>query len=331
LHALLSGCLLVSAGLCLSCSSAPDVVAVRQPAPLAPELLSLTGDLTLSDPSAIYVDQQYWVFSSGGALPIHSSTDLRDFQLVGNAFEELPAWVAAEVPDATSFWSPEIASFGGRYHLYYAVSTTGSSRSCIGHASAAALGTEDAWLDEGALICTMEGDDWNAIDPTVLVDDDGLIWLALGSYRTGLKLLALDEASGRRSGSALIPLAERPGMGMIQAAELTRHGAFYYLFASFDDCCPGATSTHHIMVGRATDVRGPYLDRTGTDLRKGGGTLVLESSERWRGPGSNDVLTVGAQSYNLYRAYDLKKDARAMLRISTLVWDELGWPASAGP
>lgn len=331
LHALLLAGLVISAGLCEGCSSAPDVVAVRQPAPRAPELLSLTGDILLSDPSAIYIDEKYWVFSSGSGLPIRTSTDLYDFQLVGDAFQELPGWVADEVPDATSFWAPEIAAFGGRYHLYYAVSTTGSSRSCIGHASAAALGTEGSWVDEGALICTMEGDDWNAIDASVLVDEDGLIWLVLGSYRTGLKLLALDEASGRRLGSSLIPVAERPGMGMIQAAALTRHGGFYYLFASFDDCCPGASSTHHIMVGRATDVRGPYHDRAGIALLKGGGTLVLESSERWRGPGGNDVLTVGEQSYNLYRAYDLENDARATLRISTLEWDELGWPASAGP
>ena len=157
------------------------------------------------------------------------------------------------------------------------------------------------------------------------------VWLALGSYRTGLKLVPLDALSGERLGSELIPLAERTGMCMIQAAELTRHGDFYYLFSSFDECCPGVSSTHHIMVGRATDVRGPYRDREGLGLLEGGGTLLLESDERWRGPGGSDVLTVGNQTYVVYRAYDLEQEARATLRISTLVWDELGWPAAAGP
>jgi arabinan endo-1,5-alpha-L-arabinosidase len=272
---------------------APDVVAIRQAAPLAPELLSLSGDVELSDPSAIYSQGRYWIFSPGSAIGIRTSDDLGEIELVGSALEELPPWVAERVPEATTFWAPEIASFGARFHLYYAVSTTGSSRSCIGHASAAVLGADEPWQDEGPLICSDEDDDWNAIDPSVLTDDDGQVWLVLGSYRTGLKLVELDPLSGERLGSELIPLAERPGMGMIQAAELTRHGDFYYLLSSFDECCPGASSTHHIMVGRATDVRGPYHDRDGIGLLDGGSTLLLESDERWRGPGGSDVLTVG--------------------------------------
>ena len=131
LCALLFACLPVSAGLCLSCSSAPDVVAVRQPAPLTPELLTLTGDLALGDPSAIYVDQQYWVFSSGGALPIRTSTkdvdgvagarDPRDADglvgrgdLTGAACVERERASAARHHDELHVELPKLSAQGGR-------------------------------------------------------------------------------------------------------------------------------------------------------------------------------------------------------------------------
>jgi arabinan endo-1,5-alpha-L-arabinosidase len=309
--------------LCLGCSAQADVVAIQQSAPEAPELLSLSGDLEVSDPAAIFDEDTYWIFSSGSRLAIRVSNDLKDFRRLGDAFDALPAWVAEEVPDADSFWSPDVAFFGGRYHLYFAVSTVDSSQSCIGHATSERLGVAGSWLDDGPVICSSADSDWNAIDPSVLVEQDRF-WLVMGSHRTGIKLIELDE-TGRRASSDLMPLAARPEQAMIQAPAISRRGDYYYLFASWNE-----GDDHRLMMGRASRVRGPYLDRDGLDLLEGGGSLLLESDEAFRGPGSNDVLFVGEQAYHFYDAYDVADDNRRVLRIATLSW-ERDWPLSAGP
>lgn len=318
---------------CLGCTGPADVVATQEPAvtvPLEPISLGLTGDLELFDPSVIFDGEQYWMVSTGAGMPVRVSSDLEAFDLLGDAVAGLPAWAADYVPKAGHFWSPDVAYFGGRYHLYYALAGGGGNLACIGHASSPRLGLVGAWTDDGApLICT-EGDaDWFAIDPSVLVEDDGKAWLLLGSSGTGLKLLELDAAGGR---TAALPtaVAARPDGGIIQASAITRHAGFYYVFGSFDQCCRGADSTRSIRFGRSRALLGPYLDREGTPLLEGGGTVLLAGSARWKGPGSNDVLHEGEQSYSFYFAYDADNGGRTSLRLSTLTWDE-DWPRSAGP
>jgi arabinan endo-1,5-alpha-L-arabinosidase len=299
------------------------VVATRKAQP-TPELLTLSGDVEVKDPSAIYDGETFWIVSTGDQLPIRASSDLSGFDHAGNAFAGLPSWVATEVPGAESFWSPDIAYFNGLYHLYYAVSTVGDNQSCIGHATAASLPSSESWRDLGPVICSHHGDNWNAIDPNVLDDDSGAHWLAFGSLRSGIKLILLDD-EGTRSGSDLVPLAKRPDPGKVQAPALSHQNGFYYLYVAF-----GEDDAHTLHVGRASSIRGPYLDRDGVDMWAGGGSLLLGDTEQFRGPGSNDVLTVGEQSLNVYHAFDTA-DGRATLRISTLVWDTEGWPLSAGP
>ena len=59
----------------------------------------------------------------------------------------------------------------------------------------------------------------------------------------------------------------------------------------------GDSSTYKIMVGRSRSVTGPYVDQHGTPLTRGGGTLVLSGNSRYRGPGHNAVLAVGARDF----------------------------------
>lgn len=317
------------------CSAEPDIVAIRDTtisAPAEPQQLPLSGDLSLFDPSAIFDSERYWVVSTGAGMPVRVSADLTDFELLGNAVAGLPEWAAVEVPAAGNYWSPDIAFFGGRYHLYYALASNTPRQACIGHATAAQLGIgADVWTDDGApLVCTQQESDWFAIDPSVLVDEDGSVWLLIGSAGTGLKLFAL-EPSGELSAAEPTVVAARPDEGILQASAITRKGDFYYLFTSFDVCCRGADSNRSIRYGRSRSKWGPYVDRTGAPLLEGGGSTLLESASRWRGPGSNDVLHRGDRSYSFYFAYDAENEGRTSLRISTLVWDADGWPRSAGP
>ena len=319
---------------CVACAGQPDVVATREVVvtePLEPEQQDLTGELVLFDPSALFDGERYWIVSTGAGMPIRGSDDLRSIELLGDAVDGLPAWAADEVPKATHFWSPDWAYFGGSYHLYYALAGGGTNQACIGHATAAELGLVGTWTDDGApLICTPANSDWHAIDPSVLVDDDGKAWLLIGSAGTGLRLLEL-TATGARTAKEPVIVAARPEGGIIQASVITKYGEFYYIFSSFDICCKGVDSTRSIRVGRSSTVLGPYFDREGTPLLEGGGSVLLRGATRWKGPGSNDVLYVDDQTYSFYFAYDADNGGRTSLRLSTLVWDNDGWPRSAGP
>lgn len=329
-----SGAALLIVGACVACSGPPDVVAVRTGTTAEatrPELLDVSGDLDLVDPSVIFDGLRYWIISTGAGMPVRVSTDLREFERLGDAALGLPVWAAEAVPAATHYWSPDVAQFGGRYHLYYALASTDPRQACIGHATASELGTSGAWTDDGSpLVCTQQDSDWFAIDPSVLVDDDQSAWLLTGSSGTGLKLWELDS-SGKLADAQATIVAARPAGGTIQASAIARKADFYYVFSSFDFCCRGADSTRSIRVGRSRSRLGPYVDREGVALLDGGGTVLVEGGERWRGPGSNDVLIRAAESYSFYFAYDADDDGHTSLRLSTLTWDEDGWPLSAGP
>ena len=61
------------------------------------------------------------------------------------------------------------------------------------------------WVDEGEVLASQPGDDWNAIDPNLAFDEHHQPWLAFGSYWSGIKLRKLDLATGK--------LADRLGLG----------------------------------------------------------------------------------------------------------------------
>ena len=92
--------------------------------------------------------------------------------------------------------------FNGKYHLYYSASTFGSNRSSIGLATNQTLDpTSDKyrWVDQGKVISSDTGDDWNAIDPDVVLDEQHQPWLSFGSFWGGIKLRKLDQATGKLS------------------------------------------------------------------------------------------------------------------------------------
>ena len=306
-------------------------VAVLDPAQ-PPRSLQLSGNLGAHDPVILAAGGRFHYFSTGNGISVKTSTDLLRWTQQPDVFPTTPAWFQQSVPDyePRNIWAPDISYFGGQYHLYYSVSSFGSNRSCIGHATRADLDV-GSWTDHGAVLCSNQpgqNDNFNAIDPNVILDEEGTPWLAFGSFWSGIQLSQL-AADGARAGTQLYPLASRGG-GAIEAPFLVRRCGYYYLFVSFDACCRGADSTYNLRVGRSRALAGPYLDRAGTALLNGGGTPLLEGDADWAGPGHNAVLFDGLRAFNVYHAYATTNGA-SQLRISELAWDEEGWPVSGGP
>lgn len=291
------------------------------------------------DPLIVREDGVYYLFSTGRGVSVHTSRDMATWHKAAPLLHEAPAWAVGAVPGSREhFWAPDVAFFNERWHLYYSVSTFGSNCSAIGLATGSTLDAESGdygWRDEGIVVASQPGGNWNAIDPHMARDEDGRLWLALGSFWSGLKLLPIDNATGKpRANAPLLAIAARPRtpeiQGSIEGAFIVwRHG-FYYLFASFDFCCRKAASTYNIRVGRSEQITGPYVDRQGQPMLEGGGTLVRSGDERWRGPGHNTIYSEDGVDWLVYHAYDALDEGKSKLHIERLGWDEEGWPQVIG-
>ena len=140
-------------------------------------------------------------------------------------------------------------------------------------------------------------------------------------------MIELDAKSGKPiTNYQLLSLAQRDGSTAIEAPFITYKDGYYYLFVSFDQCCKGVDSTYNMRVGRAKTIAGPYADRAGVPMLKGGGTLLLQGKKDWRGPGHNAILVEGETYWLVYHAYDVKSNGVPLLHIEALRWDEAGWP-----
>lgn len=295
------------------------------------------GTRDVHDPCIIKAGDTYYLFSTGKGIPIRRSKDLNRWEQVGSVFSDVPGWAKQEIPNDGNIWAPDISLFNGRYHLYYAVSTFGTNRSAIGLATNRALNPDSPeyhWVDEGKVIESVPGrDDWNAIDPSFVMDEEGKGWLAFGSFWSGIKLVHIDLETGKPEPGnvALFSIARRPEAYAIEAPFIVRKNGYYYLFVSFDQCCRGIDSTYKIMAGRSNKITGPYVDRSGKPMMEGGGTLVLSGYGRWRGPGHNAVLMDGEYDWLVHHTYDAELGGIPRLQIRQLIWADDGWLLAAEP
>jgi arabinan endo-1,5-alpha-L-arabinosidase len=314
-----------------------------------PRLLQLSGDLGVHDPCIIADHGVYYIFCTGGArrgiIPMFSSTNLQFWTSHGTTLPAIPEWGTREIPLARDAWAPDISYFNGKFHLYYALSSFGVNNSAIGLAVNDTLDPSDPryhWQDQGLVVRSKPGvDDFNAIDPNLVIEDRQNVWLCWGSFWGGIKMRRIDPASGKLSDTDtnLYSLASRPRSsaqqtppveGAVEAPTIIRHGNYWYLFASYDFCCRGASSTYNVKVGRARKLTGPYLDRDGKPLTADGGTTVIPATTpRWRGAGGEAVLQRDGQDYLVFHAYD-PVYGQPQLQISSMTWQD-GWPRVAIP
>ena len=327
-------------------SGAVSVGAAQQssPAPQASINARMAGDLApVHDPAIIKQGDTYYLFSTtqesdgGGLIHIRTSTDLVNWKRSGAVFDRMPDWTKRTVPGTVGIWAPDVARVGDRYRVYYSISTFGKNNSAIGLATNATLDPSSpdyAWRDEGLVFASTPGDDFNAIDPNLFVDDDGSQWMSFGSFWTGIKLFRIDPSTGKQSTEdrTLHSIARRPSPGAVEAPVIVKRDGWYYQFVSFDFCCRGAKSTYFTVVGRSKAVTGPYLDYEGRSMMKGGGLVALhaslDDSKRFVGPGHVAILRDGARDYIVHHAYDTKSNGAPTLRIQPLGWTPDGWPVA---
>ncbi|NHK27909.1 arabinan endo-1,5-alpha-L-arabinosidase [Parvularcula flava] len=305
--------------------------------------LPVSGNVVpVHDPAIILDERGAHLFSTSqvgeepGLIHWRTSTDLTDWSLRGAVFKEMPAWALEFNPDTRGIWAPDIIKASDEYRLYYSISSFGKNTSAIGLATATTLDpeAENVWQDQGMVFSSKFSDDYNAIDPNIVIDDEGRHWMSFGSFWSGIKMVELDAKTGK-------PLASRPKVydiasrgappNAIEAPFIVKRGAYYYMFVSKDFCCRRADSTYFTVVGRSENPTGPYEGPERSLMRDGGLPVLhadLDPSGRFVGPGHPAILQVEDTYLIVYHAYDTENGGAPTLRIQLLEWTESGWPVA---
>lgn len=289
------------------------------------------------DPVMAFEDGRYYLFNTGMGIGVLSSADLKTWKREAKVLDPVPEWAKARVPAYKGHtWAPDIIRVGDRWYLYYSCSTFGKNISAIGVATNRTLNPESPdyrWEDLGMVIQSRPGeDDWNAIDPNVVLDREGNPWMTFGSFWDGIQLVRLSKDMKTPCGeSVTIARRRKPcdiggGANAIEAPFIVEKDGWYYLFVSHDYCCKGLESDYKTVVGRSRDIAGPYVGKDGRDMTHGGGTLLIGPDENYSGVGHCSVYKFGDRWLFAAHGYDRKKDGASKLVLRDIEWTADGWP-----
>ena len=344
---------LVFTVLCAAVLPLPSILAQPQndrPRRERPRSMAVQVDtLMVHDPVMVLEDGTYYLLSTGPGLQWATSKDRRSWIVQPTPFiEQLPEWTRDSVPGFRNHvWAPDVIRWHDRWLLAYSCSTFGKNTSAIGLMSTDRINGQ--WRDEGCLVASKEDrDQWNAIDPAFVIDDNDQLWMAWGSFWDGIQMGKLEMENDRYvaiSHHTTIARRYRPkdpnapenptsqfaGRNAIEAPFVLKHGGWYYLFVSWDYCCRGSKSNYRVAVGRSKTVDGPYHDREGKPMTNGGGTLFLEGDKQ-------EFEAVGhCAAYNMENGetifichgYSTRLNGTSILIQRNVTWTADGWPVLA--
>ena len=307
------------------------------------------------DPVMAKEDSTYYLFCTGMGIQRMVSNDRQTWTVDRNpVMSVIPKWTRDSVPGFHyHVWAPDIIQWHGRWWLAYSCSTFGRNGSSIGLLSSRSL-KFPFWEDEGCIVTSREGrDNWNAIDPNFVIDDNDQPWLVWGSFWDGIQLVRLDTTMhiaasqqprtiarrynlGDPQGKKVLsvnpnppknPTSDFAGPNAIEAPFIFKHNGWYYLFVSWDYCCQGAKSNYRVAVGRSKQVSGPYLDHEGRDMLNGGGTLFLEGDKTaFEAAGHCAAYDLNGESLFICHGYSARLNGAALLIQKPIKWTSDQWP-----
>jgi len=184
------------------------------------------------------------------------------------------------------------------------------------------------WTDHGVVVQSSDHDNYNSIDAALMIDREGRLWMAFGSFWSGIKLIELDSRTGLRIPGS--PMRSVAHSGQIEAPALFAHGDWYYLIVNLGLCCRGVNSTYTMKIGRSKNPSGPFADRDGKDLAHGGGDVLLASDGPFIGPGHAGVLVEDGRTLFSMHFYDATQNGAPTLAIRELMFSKDGWPVVGG-
>jgi arabinan endo-1,5-alpha-L-arabinosidase len=304
-------------------------------------------DADFPDPALIHApDGYYYAYATQTLrdgqwinIQVARSADLVDWQHLGDALPDKPGWAHS----TQDFWAPFVLFDGERYLMYYSATPDDcTDPPCHSLAVATSASPAGPFVDVGEPLLIGEGFEY--IDPMAF--DDPATGKRLLYWGSGFRPIKVQELAADRMsfapGSAPVDLvAPNPIEGafprLVEASWVIRHGDFYYLFYSGDNCC-GPDAEYGVMVARSRSATGPF-----ETLEEACGvphSLMLSRSERWLAPGHNSIVTDKAgQVWMVYHSIDVNRprqrqqdeiNSRRILLMDRIEWNG-GWPFVGTP
>lgn len=275
------------------------------------------GHPYIHDPSTIAeCDGKYYTFGTGGG---------------GLISEDGWSWYSgAERPGGGA--APDVLKIGERYLVIYGATGGGLGGGHNGRILTMWNKTldpksHDFHFTTPVEVAASDGlEDQDAIDPCMLLDPTtGRLWVSYGTYFGSIRLIELDPETGKRvAGNKEQDIAID-----CEATDLIYRNGWYYLLGTHGTCCDGVNSTYNIVVGRARQVTGPYLDNVGRDMLQGGGRMVIAAGDRVCGPGhfGRTIIDEGVEVMSCHYEADFDQGGRSVLGLRPLLWRN-DWPVA---
>ncbi len=309
------------------------------------------GVHNVHDPSIFKDGDYYYAYNTDVAfgtevrpgLQIRRSQDLIRWQFQGWVFEGLPQRGANFIRQNggepnNSLWAPYAMKVGDEYRIYYSLASNVGRLSAIGLATA--TDPRGPWTEKG-LVVTSTADNYrqtNAIDPSIVVAEDGSYWFYYGSAWDGIYALELDPTTGlaKTPGDKGFRVAQRGFTGgavngNIEGPEVIYRSdvGLYYLFISYD----WLETKYNVRVGRSESPTGPFLDYFGNDsnTEMDNGPMILApyrfaGHSGYQGVSHPAVFSDGTDWYIAHQARPGENKFFMNLHVRRIYWSEDNWP-----
>lgn len=309
------------------------------------------GNIVAHDPNIVQHDGHYYLFKGGHHVPIFKADNLNGpWEKIGTVLDQNSI---IDVGNRSRPWAPTTIYRNGLFYCYYTLSTHGKRNSAIGVATTNKL-DGSPWDDHGAVIRTGKGPgsdihpftETNAIDASFIMDQNSnKSYLNYGSFWHGIWQLPLSDdllSIESPEGPDAVQLTFIPNQKIRpqEGSWMSYHDGYYYVWFSQGKCCkfgeddhefPARGKEYSIRVGRSRDIRGPFVDKDGDSLVKGGGTIVYASNHGIvYAPGGLGILAGNDSSPDILYYHYLNtsigfKDGDAHLGWNWLKYED-GWP-----
>lgn len=291
------------------------------------------------DPSIVRFEDGYALMTTNNQLSLWTSEDMVSWKAHGKTMTTFPQWIYTYAPTMEDVWAPDLFYMNGEFRVYYTGSVFNKNTSAIGYTASTSIvpGTSGyGWNDKGYVFHSKAGDNFNAIDADVARDAQGNYWMVLGSFWDGIRMIRLDESTGKQSSEdkTVYRIASRNGKG-IEGPSLIEHDGKYFLFTSWDVCCKQGPdieqSTYKTAMGRADKITGPYYDLGGNALTNGGGTILMERYGRYYAPGGGEPFQDINRIRFVHHYYDNAGDKYNHIHIRDIVFTDDNWAEMGQP
>lgn len=298
------------------------------------------------DPTVYKQGEWFYMYSTdaswGGANKTGAlkrrSKDLVNWEFLGTAFDGIPKsasdfFINNGNPNYTDqgIWAPFLFKLKNKYILYYSApgGLENVNFAYIGYATSDSI--SGPWEDQG-MITTSFKSNINAIDPSVVFDSTtNKLWMAYGSWFSGIYILELDTATGgiKTPGDKGTLIANRKTSAQGQEGpELFYRNGWYYLFLTYDPL----GDIYNVRVGRSRTPNGPYYDFNGINMAGFTDNVPMIHSPYkfknhggWQGTGHCGVFNDNGKCYMFNQGRPSVEPAMMVLHVREMFWID-DWP-----